>query len=376
MNIKTLTVKDQHSDASLAYSLDQGARNIHFNGKLHNQTLDTLFVEPLSGEGQLQGDISVKVPVDKATGATAKGHLQGENLVLPLPAGDRLEITGIELDADGAQLKVAASSLAWRELTWQPLKAVIDFAPDKVTANIIEAKLCGIDSPGLVTLAGKDIALDLTLEGKGLDVASSYTCMTDGHVKMTGTLDFTSKISARGEISELVKKLKGPLTMTFRNGVIEEDKVLARLLEVLNVTEIVKGRLPKLDSGGFPYTSITVQGLFKDGKLLIEKLDMDGETLDVLGHGELDIVEKSVNVELMAAPFKTVDTVVKNIPGVNYLLADSLVAIPVSIKGELLDPKVSILSISSVGSSLLGLGERTLKAPIKLIETLLPGKKE
>jgi uncharacterized protein YhdP len=164
--------------------------------------------------------------------------------------------------------------------------------------------------------------------------------------------------------------------MTFRNGVIEEDKVLARLLEVLNVTEIVKGRLPKLDSGGFPYTSIDVQGLFKDGKLLIEKLDMDGETLDVLGHGELDIAEKSVNVELMAAPFKTVDTVVKNLPGVNYLLADSLVAIPVSVKGELLDPKVSILSISSVGSSLLGLAERTLKAPVKLIETILPVKKE
>ena len=84
--------------------------------------------------------------------------------------------------------------------------------------------------------------------------------------------------------------------------------------------------------------------------------------------------QKTVNIELLAAPFKTVDTVIKNIPGVNYLLAGSLVAIPVSVKGSLDDPKVRIMSASSVGGSLLRLGERTIKSPLKLIETIIPGK--
>jgi hypothetical protein len=99
---------------------------------------------------------------------------------------------------------------------------------------------------------------------------------------------------------------------------------------------------------------------------------MDGETLDVLGQGVVDIEQETVNIELLAAPFKTVDTVVKNIPGVNYLLAGSLVAIPLSVKGKLADPKVRVLSASSVGTSLLNLGERTIKAPLKLIETIMP----
>ena len=83
-------------------------------------------------------------------------------------------------------------------------------------------------------------------------------------------------------------------------------------------------------------------------------------------------MQRTVDLELLAAPLQTVDTVVKNIPGVNYLMAGSLVAIPVSIKGPLEDPQVRVLSASSIGSSLLRLGERVIKSPLKLIETFTP----
>jgi len=51
------------------------------------------------------------------------------------------------------------------------------------------------------------------------------------------------------------------------------------------------------------------------------------------------------------------------------------VAIPVSVKGKQNDPKVRIMSASSVGSSLLSLGERVIKSPLKLIETVTPDKR-
>jgi uncharacterized protein YhdP len=160
--------------------------------------------------------------------------------------------------------------------------------------------------------------------------------------------------------------------MTFTKGTIDQSKLLARTLEVLNVTEIVKGKLPDLGSTGFAYSTITMQGAFKGEKLIIEKVQMDGETLDVLGEGELDFEQETIDIELMAAPFKTVDTVVKYLPGINYLLAGSLVTIPVSVKGSMADPKVTVMSPSSVGSSLLKLGERIIKSPVKLIETMTP----
>lgn len=187
---------------------------------------------------------------------------------------------------------------------------------------------------------------------------------------MTGNLDFSSQVTAKGQLGDLIESLRGPLKMTFKKGVIEQDKMIARTLEVLNVTEIVKGRLPNLSSTGFAYTTIKIEGEFKNGKLLLPKVFMDGETLDLLGHAEISLREETIDGQLLAAPFKTIDTVVNKIPGINYILGGGLVTIPVSITGKLDDPKVSVMSPSAVGTSLLDLAERIFKSPFKLIESI------
>jgi len=99
---------------------------------------------------------------------------------------------------------------------------------------------------------------------------------------------------------------------------------------------------------------------------------MDGETLDLVGTGTIDLEKENIDAQLLAAPFKTVDTVVKYLPGINYLLGGSLVTIPVSVTGPLDDPQVEILSASAVGSSLYKLAERTITSPFKLIEKIFP----
>ena len=71
---------------------------------------------------------------------------------------------------------------------------------------------------------------------------------------------------------------------------IEEGRTLANVLEVLNVTEIFRGKLPDFNSKGFAYSAITVEGAFSGGKLLIKTLFMDGKTLEIVGQGELDLL--------------------------------------------------------------------------------------
>jgi AsmA-like C-terminal region/AsmA family len=372
LQIHRVTIKDQYSDASMVLDLKKEQRDFKFTGKLQHETLEALFVKPQFSTGQLEGDFTVIVPQTGQSKVAAEGQLTGENLSVLLPSGEKMAVDQVRLNADGPQVKVDITKITWKDRTWEPVIATVSFDHDRIDVRVAKAKLCGIDAPGVFSIGGKELSLDMTLDGKGLDVTTSYSCLTKGRVRMTGALDFSSRISAQGKSDELIRKMQGPLEMTFTNGVIKQEKMLARILEVLNVTEIVKGRLPDLGSTGFAYNSITVQGKFQNGKLLIEKLHMDGETLDILGRGEVDIEQETVNIELLAAPFKTVDTVVKNIPGVNYLLAGSLVAIPVSVKGTLGDPKVRVMSASSVGTSLLNLGERTIKAPLKLIESFIP----
>lgn len=376
LQVHRLTIKDQYSDASMAFDLKEEGRDIQFAGKLQHETLQSLFVNPPFSSGRLEGELAVSLPRTGTSRLTARGQLTGENLPVLLPSGDEMAIERVRLNADDSQIQVDVPKLTWRGLTWEPVIATVSFERDRTDIRVRKSKLCGIDAHGLFSLAGEEVSLDMTLAGEGLDVSTSYTCLTQGQVKMSGALAFSSQISAKGKTGELVTALQGPLEMTFSNGVIEQEKRLARILEVLNVTEIVKGRLPDLGSSGFAYTTLTLEGEFQSGKLIIQKLFMDGETLDLIGNGEAGLQDKSIDVELLAAPFKTVDSVVKNIPGVNYLLAGSLVTIPIRITGDRADPKVQVMSASSVGSALLGLGERIIKSPIKLMETTLPGKKE
>jgi hypothetical protein len=376
LQVNQLIVKDQHSDAKVTYEYGQDKLNLGFTGTLRHETLEALFVDPPFGKGQLVGDFSVKTSQTKQTATTAEGHLNGEGLLIPLPSGDDLAIGKITLDADGTKVLASANALSWKGFVWDPVNANIDFDQDKIAINISEAKLCGIVTTGTINVVGSEHVLDFTLEGEALDVVTSYSCLTEGRVKMTGTMDFSSKVSSQGTAAELVSNLYGPIKMTFRNGMIEQSKLLARTLEVLNVTEIVKGRLPDLGRTNFAYSAIDMQGALQGEKLIISEIQMEAETLNALGQGEIDFAEETIDVELLAAPFKTVDTVVKNIPGVNYLLAGSLVAIPVSIKGDHTDPYIRIMSASSVGSSLLSLGGRIIKSPLKLIETVTPESKE
>ena len=372
LNIHNLKLKDQYSDAELSLDYGTSGTALSFAGVLQHESVNALFVGQEFGKGRMEGDFSVKRHETKPSGVLATGQLKGSNLAFTLPSGDEIAIDQSVLAATGDQLEVDLSKLSWHDLTWDPVSARLDLSGDKPEIRVAKANLCGLNAPGMWTIDGEALTLDVNLDGKALDVTTFYRCVKREQVKMTGTLDLSGQVSGQGRFNELIAVLQGPLNVTFSNGTIQQDKVLARTLEVLNVTEIVKGRLPNLSSEAFAYKKITVQGEFDQSKLLIRKLEMDGETLDALGEGEIDLVEQSVDLELLAAPFQTVDTVVKNIPGVNYLMAGSLVAIPVSIKGPLDDPQVKVMSATSIGSSLLRLGERTIKSPLKLIETFTP----
>jgi hypothetical protein len=374
--VRQLTVKDQYSNAAMIFDLLDDRRDGRFTGRLQHETLQSLFVDTPFSRGRLEGDLAVSVPLPQNTPVKVAGQLTGDDLPIFLPSGDKVDIDHVMLLGDGSEIQVDITRLTWENLNWSPVEATVSFKENSTEIRFIKTRLCGIDSPATISTTGDKVSVDIALTGQNLNVAESYNCLTNGEVKMTGKLDFSSRLTVREQADRLVKNLQGPLHMTFSNGVIEQDKMLARTLEVLNVTEIIKGRLPNLTGTSFPYKTMTLQGRFHDGRLIIDKYQIDGETLDLLGKGEINLLARTIDMQFLAAPFQTVDSIVKHVPGVNYLLAGSLINIPVRINGALTDPKVTVLSASAVSSSLLELGKRTIKAPVKLLDALTPWNKK
>jgi hypothetical protein len=78
---------------------------------------------------------------------------------------------------------------------------------------------------------------------------------------------------------------------------------------------------------------------------------------------------------VLVAPFTDIDQIVSKIPVVNYILQGTLVSMPVAVSGRINKPDVQLLPAADVGEGVLGILKRTLKAPVKIVEPVLPGER-
>ena len=176
--------------------------------------------------------------------------------------------------------------------------------------------------------------------------------------------------------TQLIKSLHGPFEFVARDGRINRDPLLAKILSLLNVTEIFRGKLPDLVTQGFRYSSITAEGNLQDGKVHIEKALVDGSSMNLACHGDIDLLEKKLNLTIFAAPFKTADRIIKMLPLIGYLLNDTLVSIAIKVTGDLENPEVEYLPAAEVGSGILGIMRRTLEVPVKVVEPIIRVEKK
>ena len=85
---------------------------------------------------------------------------------------------------------------------------------------------------------------------------------------MTGRFDLTGSIKGRARGDAVVRTLKGNLEMSARDGNILQDPVLSKVFSLLNVTEMLRGKMPDLASDQLPYDSLTIKADLQDGNLV------------------------------------------------------------------------------------------------------------
>ncbi len=273
-------------------------------------------------------------------------------------------------------LRYRADSVSHGGLTWRPVRAQADIGSDRVRISLTEANLCGISTLGTLTFDSSGWAVELAATAEGEDFDATMTCLSGREVSFTGEYGITVRVAGKGTGDALVRSLKGPVKLILADGRIYRMTLLSRILTYLNVNELVRGRLPDLEEEGFPYRTLNIRGVMSDGKFLLEEATMDAPSMGIVATGEVDLLSRKGDLEVLVSPFRTVDTVVRKIPILRYILGGTLVAIPVTVRGDIGDPKVRTMDPASVGKGLLGIVERTLKVPARVITPILPGERK
>jgi hypothetical protein len=273
-------------------------------------------------------------------------------------------------------LRIRTKSLLYDRIAWMPFDAEVMFDPHGVEVVVREASLCGISTPGSVKIANDNFSLDLRPFSESQELQSAFRCLLDQEMRVKGDFDLKGRIVAQGKPEDLIRSLKGNVELQSKDGHLYYSKGLMRVLEFVNSTEIYRGKLPDPGKEGVDYKLIKIRAAFRDGKLMIEEVMLDGPTLELVAKGEIDLMNQEMNLMALVAPLKTVDRIVKLTPVVREIFAGTLITIPVRVHGSLKDPKVTALSPSAIGDEILAMMKRTLGLPFKVIEPLVPRKKE
>lgn len=256
-----------------------------------------------------------------------------------------------------------------------PFRVKIEMRPRRTVLSIENAAFCGIFLPGSVVVEPDRITVDVKPTAVNQHLEQTFSCFQKKDQRIDGRFTLKGHLLADSALADLLSSLKGPLKFSAGKGRLHQlgpTSIISRLFVNLSLTELFKGQLPDLSKDGFAFTSMKADMHLKQGYIHFDTLQLNGTGMNIVATGKFGIIDQSLDFNLLVSPLKAVDTIVRNLPGVNYILDGTLVGIPYGLRGTLKSPRITVLNPTAVGSRLLDIAKRTLKLPIQWIKPVLP----
>jgi AsmA-like C-terminal region len=268
-------------------------------------------------------------------------------------------------------LTVITKNLTYGKFTWHPFEADVRFNNKFASVSITDADICGITTLGNMKITPGKVIIDVKPFAQNQELNPSIQCLLDKSAKIVGTFNLEGSIKAQGTAKTLMQNINGDLTFNAPKGrsyAGRPFRTLIKIFSLLNVTDLFKEKLPDIENEGFAYNSIHAKADIQSGKIKLNEMIIDGDSMNIVCQGYVDLAKNQMDVTALIAPLKTIDFVIKKIPIVRYILGGSLISIPIGIKGSLENPDVTPIPPSAVGEGLLGIVKRTLQLPVKIIQ--------
>lgn len=253
--------------------------------------------------------------------------------------------------------------------TLHPLKAVVDLSnPYVTTLNVMDSLLCSLPVEG--TLQWTDIysQKDFTLAtpaGESLLFEEFLPCLGVEKKFIAGSFDISATLT------KINRDLTaGKFSLKSEKGTLWRLVFLSKIFQLINFTDLYNG----LFQEGFPYTLLDLNGHIEKNLLIFDKAVIEGEGLDLIIQGSINLKNAEANLTVFIVPLKTIDTIIQNIPlfgGVITRLIGGkkghIITIPVEVSGNIKDPDVKLLSTKAVGKATIDFILDTITFPLDIL---------
>jgi hypothetical protein len=241
-------------------------------------------------------------------------------------------------------------------------------APNRIVADVKTAQLCGLALPLNAVLVPGNVSVTGRIEARAQPLAGTVTCVMGEDFAVTGTLDLEADLSASGPPDALVRNARGAFRLTARDGQIQKAPAMARVLTLDSVAGALRARPSELMARGLDYSELAVAGSIDAGRVRMTSGTLNAEALGFAWTGEIDVPAGRIHVNGIVAPFGRLHGVAQHVPIVGQLFGTRVVGIPVSITGDLHDPRVVPLGPAAIGESVVNLLGAVVKMPVDLLD--------
>ena len=144
-----------------------------------------------------------------------------ERLLRAFPRGEAQPrgAAGWNLPVEG-RIAVDAKSVTYGRYVVRPLSGTVTLAPERIVADVKEARLCGLALPLRAVLVPGSASVTWKIAARGQPVAGVVACLTGAHLALTGTFDLDADLAASGPLDELARAARGTFRFTARDGEI------------------------------------------------------------------------------------------------------------------------------------------------------------
>jgi hypothetical protein len=265
-------------------------------------------------------------------------------------------------------VRVRSEHLSYGKVSWNPANADVVLSPGSIDVRLNQANLCGISTPGNITITPNGVKISLSLSAQDQDLEAAIACLFNKRHIVSGSYTLTGNLAASGWNDSLADSIEGDVELKAKDGRIFKFDTLGKIISLLAISEIYRGVLPDLIGEGCAYKSIEAKGKIKNGKLVLSDSVVNGPCIKMVFHGEIDLPKQKVDMIALVAPLRTVERVVDAAPLMGKVLKEAFVTLPVRISGNLADPSVVLLSPSAVGEELFGVMKRVFKLPLAIFQ--------
>lgn len=271
----------------------------------------------------------------------------------------------------------------YHNLTGEKLSASIKIHDNLVSVDKVQMMVEDVgtlDGRFFVHLpAGKASAIRASFQAKDIPFDKLLILVGDEQRSISGNLSMRGMVQGHGRhAGGVIPSLHGNLEVTLRQGYVHRGTVLPRILSLLNLPNVLRGK-EDFESKGFPFKKVTSTLNIENGVFSTKDFYLNSSIMKVTAAGSYNLERDQLDGVAAVSPFGSYSDLLKKIPLFGRLFAGDRKGIATamfSMAGPLGDPQVTYLPAESFKTGISGLAQLAfdiLKNTITMPYDLLNG---